>query len=829
MATAAATTSISVGGNVEGNIVVGDNNFIVNTNYGTLIYKQAGPPHVGLRSLAPKPPRPPRNFLGRSRQLADLDAMIRDRTPILLQGIDGAGKSYLIKQVANGQAAQSQPNGVVFLEGIDQSGAALDWNDIVQLLFDALFESEPQLKVNTASARTYLSNTSPLVLLDNLQMSERALEELADLFPQAPILAVTSQQFDSEIFEVYELEPLEAAEAAQLFAARARIDLQEANPAIIEKIVALCNRLPVALVSVANAIRGNELSLEQSLASLELIQTSTTQPHKAAIERSLRFVESLLDETERQMTAQTAASPGVSTSREWLEKTAGEGSPMGALASSQRLEELALLQPNSPRLRLHIEYAPLALAKFNADALRNRQLVDLSAQLKERALDFGFVKDELGTCLGYLKWASEQQRWSDVIALSRAVDPYLTLHGLWEAWGLILEQTLSAARRLGDSITEAWALHQLGTRQAGLSFANGGAGAVDAVDLLEQSLALREKIGDMTGAAHTIHNLNYLRGAATSGQPPENPGSKPDKKRFPWRALLVTLLLLLLLMASFGVATARPVRAGRMKIPVLQQILPAVLATYTSTATQTALPTFTPTSSPTATLTPTYTASPTLTVAPTSTPTLTPTRTATPTRTLTPTPAGTPTQTLTPTETPFVFPTVVVAAHQAYCQYGPGSAYLPAADLFQGDTASVRGRNYSGTWLYLLLDKNGRYCWAATSTLTTTGDITTVAITQPKLPPTVDTIPPTNVEATRKGDTVTVTWDQVHVNLIDARGYLLDVKVCVNGLMTGLLIHTDATSYVFTDQKTCAGESKGKIYAVNVRGYTDPVPIPWPP
>ncbi len=37
----ALSANIQIGGNVEGNIVVGDNNFVVNTNHGTIVYKQA--------------------------------------------------------------------------------------------------------------------------------------------------------------------------------------------------------------------------------------------------------------------------------------------------------------------------------------------------------------------------------------------------------------------------------------------------------------------------------------------------------------------------------------------------------------------------------------------------------------------------------------------------------------------------------------------------------------------------------------------------------------------------------------------------------------------
>jgi len=221
-------TTINVTGNVEGSIVVGDNNFVVNNNQGTIVYKQAGP-QVRLRELAPRPPRAPRAFVGRECELQELGEWIDKRQPVLLQGIDGVGKTTLLKQASNSQAAAGQKNGVVYLEGIDQAGTALAWEDIQQLLFDALFESDPQLKVNSASARTYLSNTSPLVLLDNLKLPEEAYEDLADLFPQAPILAVTSERLESEAFEPYPIDALPPEEAIDLLAARARIAVDDSN------------------------------------------------------------------------------------------------------------------------------------------------------------------------------------------------------------------------------------------------------------------------------------------------------------------------------------------------------------------------------------------------------------------------------------------------------------------------------------------------------------------------------------------------------------------------------------------------------------------------
>jgi len=47
---------VAIAGNVEGDIIIGDHNFKVNTNYGTIVYKQAGP-RVKLREAVPQPPR----------------------------------------------------------------------------------------------------------------------------------------------------------------------------------------------------------------------------------------------------------------------------------------------------------------------------------------------------------------------------------------------------------------------------------------------------------------------------------------------------------------------------------------------------------------------------------------------------------------------------------------------------------------------------------------------------------------------------------------------------------------------------------------------------
>jgi hypothetical protein len=819
MATPVSSPTISVGGNVEGSIVIGDNNFVVNTNHGTIVYQQAKL-QVRLRDMMPRPPRAPRSFLGRVRELAELDDLIRNHEPVLVLGEEGVGKTYLLKQAANGDAAQAQPNGVVYLEGIDQVGAVLGWEDILQRLFDALFESEPPLKVTLASARTYLSNTSPLVLLDDLVLNEDALDSLADLFPQAPVLAVPARVLDSEAFEPFQVKPLPLDEAKELLARRAGIDLEEAGPDHLENICTLLNGMPLALVTVGKAMRANEWGLEQALSMLESIQTVATQPNKAAVERSLHFANSFLTDDERHMLALTAAAPAISAGREWLELFSG------GPTVSQKLEDLSLLQVNSPRLRLHPEYASLILGSVDVDAIKGQLLSSLREALATRSLDFEFIEDELGNILGLLDWAAGQQRWRDVIALGRAVDPYLTLHGLWVAWQNILDRVHTAGKAIGDQAVEAWALHQLGTRSIGAGDLQGAAGQ------LGKAFDLRQSLGDQEGMAYTRHNLDYLNNLGiavppTKPGPPGGPaapsgGAGRARRGINWCKILIPILLALLVFSSAYAVVAGPVASGRIQLPpgldiaAIQRVIPITLVTDTPTPS----PSPSPSLIPTDTETPAETATPAATM--TATPTLNPTSTRTPTQTLTPT------KTLTPTVTPVESPVAVVKVGQANCRYGPGSCYLYADGLFQDDRAQVIGRNYASTWLLITLEKDGRSCWASSSTLEVSGDLTTVPLAQTSLPRTTESLQPSGVQAFRDGSSVTITWNQIHTNMRDARGYVLEVNVCQNGLLIPVCSQTDNTSIQFMDDTTCAAASSGKIYSVDTHGYTNPVDIPWP-
>jgi hypothetical protein len=213
----------------------------------------------------------------------------------------------------------------------------------------------------------------------------------------------------------------------------------------------------------------------------------------------------------------------------------------------------------------------------------------------------------------------------------------------------------------------------------------------------------------------------------------------------------------------------------------------------------------------------------------------TPSATQTATKTLTATPVFTATTTPSPTisaTATFAFPAATVNK-QAHCRYGPSAAYLHAADLFPGDTGTVRERYIYSNWLYIKFDKLNYFCWVAPSVVDVVGDISVLKYKELNLQSIGSNMygPPRGVTATRNGAFVVISWEQMEMTRDDDRGYLLELFVCQNG---NYLWWTDSypdqftTSYEVKDESGCAQPSSGKLYTVEKHGFSEPALIPWP-
>ncbi len=793
---------IQVGGNVEGNIVVGDNNFVVNNNHGTIVRQEAL--STQRRSLTPKPPAEPEGFVGRKRELKQVDDWIAESKSVVIYGVDGIGKTSLIKQAANSEFGKSQPDGVVFEDALDEEGNLLEFGDLIQRIFDALFESQPHQKVDLSSARTYLSNTHPLILLNSITLTPQNLKQLQDLFSKVPILIATENAaLTRGRPSSLSLGPLDREDSLTLLTSLTSVDDQET----LAQIATLLENVPAALSMVADSMRVDGLSAADVLKRLQSYTPKEQNKPKAALERAFYLLSSSLTEDERDMLDQVAAAFGVSVDRKWLE------SVYGGSVVSEKLEDRGLLHANSPRLRLMPGLKPILLQERDVSKERERLLSHLLTELKTRWNDFEFIRDEFGNLLGLLLWSAAQGQWANVAALGRAMDPYLTLSGHWDAWHKTLKEIQNAAQALQDLALQGWVLHQLGTYEIGMG------NVAAAHKLLEQAVSIRKQLGDQTGVAFSQHNLQVIAPAAV----PTN----PFKSLLPWSlaGLAIVALAAFLIFNNSQKNQPQPtvapiVAPSEVKVTTL----PSATQTATSTLTQT------PSSSPTATIT--------------FTPSLTDTPTASPT---------------------FVtlVSKVVVNHDGTACRYGPGDPYLNKGTARNsGNLVDVLGRidTANGTWVKITTSPpyfdasdpcwlNAKYLDISETQLMSVQPIDPANPKMYKLP--IDHISnhrylqdPVVTDVVRAGDMVTVKWEFFDVGKGEFESetsprYLIEAWVCRAGeivfwpsgwgpygpeVIDGAIVFAN-----IPDEPVCTEPSHARLYLAWKHGYVGPVEItPWP-
>src|SRR5512143_813293 len=352
-----AVGSIQVGGDVNGDIIIGNHNFKVNTNYGTLVYNAAAEPVIQRRAVKPQPPRAPLDFFDRTGELAQVEQLITQGKPVAICGLDGTGKSALMRQAANGAAAHALPDGAILLEALDEQGRTLQPGDMIQRWFDAFYLSEPPLKVTSASAQPYLSQLRPLVLLDQLTLDADQLRPLLDLFPDSPALIARPAALPG-LARPIKLGPLPRNDAIDLFAATSGLALDETNRSRVDAICALLNDVPLAIVRAADVVRETNLPLDQAQTRLTNAPATEDTPPTAdgvvtlGLSRVIGLIRSILTPLEAQVLSAAANLPGVSIEPERIAPLIDGAQAAAVEAAIDHLKTLGLLHANSPRVRL---------------------------------------------------------------------------------------------------------------------------------------------------------------------------------------------------------------------------------------------------------------------------------------------------------------------------------------------------------------------------------------------------------------------------------------------------------------------------------------------
>jgi hypothetical protein len=626
--------SIRVQGDVNGSIVYGNNNFVVNKNHGTIVYN-APRPRVTRHPATPPIPRAPTLFLNRENEVRQASEFLANYQPVSLIGSQGIGKTTLIKQIAHGLPMDKFPDGVIFVDGEWEGLISNNLNDVVQNIFDSLYDSNPPLKVTIASARTYLGNIKALLILDHVTLSPKGWSQLPDLFPAGGLLWAVPYRPPAGTTKEIALAGLPAEEAVQLFMLTIGLGLEDSIP---RSLYTICERLyyhPLAIITVARWVRAKEIPLSQVLETLSEQSDREEEPVGFALEK----IVGALEGSEKELFSLAASAGGAVINQDILIKASGLESSLAA-SSLVNLEKMGLLQAHGPGLGMHPSYKNYSRQRLQAD---DRQTSRLAQQViddvNQRGGSQKAVDEQFGNLLGVFEHGLQTGRIDLAGTAATLIAPKLVLEGKWDLWDDVFNRIVRSTERHSDKRLRGRAYHELGTNQLAMGHKE------EAIHNLTQARDIRLSIGDKVGAAYTQHNLNMLIGPPPPPLKPDpRPHSQPRPKPDPsWPKVITGIILggggligivaVIIVLVAFlrdGSASSQiPITPGQTDNVAITETFINSLPNATRTPTSTP-PRLTPTSSRTPTRGPTATRTSTFTPTPSKTPTYTPTYTVTP-------------------------------------------------------------------------------------------------------------------------------------------------------------------------------------------------------
>ncbi|MEO3746485.1 BTAD domain-containing putative transcriptional regulator [Plantactinospora sp. B5E13] len=498
-------------------------------------------------------PTPPSGFVGRTRQLEQLDAAVRpgsDARIVVLTGTAGVGKTTLAVRWAHTVRARF-PDGQLYLDlrGFDPTGAAASPAEAVRCLLDAMQvpadRIPPGLDAQVGLYRSLLADRRILVVLDNA----RDADQVRPLLPgTASGFTVVTSRADLASIVAAEgavpvpLDLLTTDEARRLLAGRIGADRVRREPAAADEIVAASARLPLALAVVAARAAGRPAFPLAAIAA-ELRDHDRLDPFDGGAPRS--DVRTVLAASYRTLDAAAA------TMFRLLGLHPGPTIPVPAAASLAGVDVEAARRALVALTRAHLADEPAPgrygmhdlLREYAAELARHhddrawrraatRRLLDHhlhTAIAADRWLNphrdaitpgppcAGVRPEPIADAHRAMEWFTvehpvlvalvlstsagfDAQRWQ----LAWALGTYFDRQGHWDDYVAVQHAALGAAERDAGPLGSAHTHRNLGRAYSRLQMLS------EADTHLRRALELYDQGGEETGAAHVHGNLSWV-------------------------------------------------------------------------------------------------------------------------------------------------------------------------------------------------------------------------------------------------------------------------------------------------------------------------------
>jgi predicted ATPase/class 3 adenylate cyclase len=494
-----------------------------------------------LRSLEETPnnlPYPVTSFIGRQRELAEIEELLARHRLVTLIGMGGLGKTRLALQVA-GDVLESHPDGVWLVE----LAPLQDSQRVAQAVASALGVMEEAGRPVMEALVRYVKDRKMLLVLDNCEHLTQACAELAKQLLASgsflKILASSREPLHVAGETTVALQPLAVPDAhetdpgllAHIDAVRLFLDRAKAaqphfsvNAQNASAIATICQRLdgiPLAIELAAARVRG--LSAQQIAARLgdrfRLLTggDKTMLPRQQTLRAMIDWSYELLTDAERALFRELSVFAGGWTLEAAEAACHCEEESVIDLLTHLVEKSLVVLEAEGERYQLLEtvrQYAEDRLAE-SGDAVKvhNRHL-DYYAALAERAKN-EMIGPQQAEWLARIDLERENllaaHVWADLaedgapagLRLASAVKHYFINRGLLELGHRVTTETLARAGAQARNAERCRALFAAGQLRSLMGR------HADAREALEESLAIAAELDDQRAIASILQPLGY--------------------------------------------------------------------------------------------------------------------------------------------------------------------------------------------------------------------------------------------------------------------------------------------------------------------------------
>jgi hypothetical protein len=410
----------------------------------------------------------------------------------------GWGKSALLRAWAYRSVGEA-PGGLLFLRSLSRPAM-----DVLQFLFEELFESAVPFKPDEAQLRTWMGAIEAAVVLDDAELKPEELDELRAVMPRCRFIIAGRRLLAAGDQQQVALGGLPLESGVALVELELGRTLEDAEARNARRICEAVRGSPARILAEAERSWREGRSLAEVASSLEaesgVLAGWTDGPRAPEESRVLSVLGSLHP---------------APLHANHLIALADLNDPVPVLES---LERRQLIASGSPMYTLAVPFVPPAAGDWSG------RVFDHLSEWAVRATPQEVLRD-VDALVAAMRLGREGGRDRAVAVMGRAMEGPLIAGRRWGQWGRVLQIELSAAMVAADAAAEGWASHQLGSRALGLGDPQ------TARANLGRAVQIRDSIGDRAGAEVSRHNLELAGGTPTPPEPSdggEGPPKPPD-------------------------------------------------------------------------------------------------------------------------------------------------------------------------------------------------------------------------------------------------------------------------------------------------------------